>query len=354
MERVIDIFGNDVFKVTSLQRLVDKVPFVPQALGQMRIFQPKPIADREVLLFEKDGGYQLIPSRELGAPDAQQIRRQGRVRALSTIPLGKMDTVRAGELQSVASIALPERIRLQNAQDLTVERMAQLRTDLEATKEFHRLNALQGKLYDADGTTLLVDFFTEYGIAEPSAINFDFSAIANNQLGTFVEQNVRNPMRDVLKDAGRWGPQVKIHCLVGDTFWYSLIAHNDIVARWQAQETARYIALAQNPLLQTPTYSSVEVGNVVFHHYEGTTAGDIDVGTNDAIFFPVGAKDVFNVYWSPGETNADVNQKGRAEYPYIVPDMRPAIADHVDMHLRSYPLYACIFPQALLKGLRTG
>src|SRR3546814_3608664 len=79
------------------------------------------------------------------------IRRQGRIRALSTVALRKQDTLRAGELMGVASVALPESIRLANAQQKTVERVAQLKQDMEATKELHRLSALQGKLLDADG-----------------------------------------------------------------------------------------------------------------------------------------------------------------------------------------------------------
>src|SRR3546814_12615729 len=93
----------------------------------MQIFEPKPIETEEVLLYEQDGGYKLIPATERGAPWIQQIRRQGRIRALSTVALRKQDTLRAGELMGVASVALPESIRLANAQQKTVERVAQLK-----------------------------------------------------------------------------------------------------------------------------------------------------------------------------------------------------------------------------------
>src|SRR3546814_6313385 len=78
----------------------------PHALGRMQIFEPKPIETEEVLLYEQDGGYKLIPATERGAPWIQQIRRQGRIRALSTVALRKQDTLRAGELMGVASVAL--------------------------------------------------------------------------------------------------------------------------------------------------------------------------------------------------------------------------------------------------------
>src|SRR3546814_10891541 len=42
IELTLDIFKNDAFSVTSLQRVVDKTPYTPHALGRMQIFAPKP------------------------------------------------------------------------------------------------------------------------------------------------------------------------------------------------------------------------------------------------------------------------------------------------------------------------
>lgn len=354
MELTLDIFKNDAFSVTSLQRVVDKAPYAPQALGAMRLFEPKPILTEQVLLYEKDGGYGLIPATERGSPWIQQIRRQGRLRALETIALRKQDTLRAGELMGVANAALPENIRLRTAQEITAERTQQLKTDLEATKELHRLSALQGKLLDADGTTVLVNFFTEYGIAEPATVNFDFSAIAENGLAKFIQTNITDPIIDVLKANGRYRPGVTIGALVGDQFWYSLIGHADVVKRWLAMEQVRSIAIASNPLANLPTYDEIVIGNVRFMHYQGSSTGDIDIGVNAAHFFPIGAPDVFNVYWSPGETLNDIQQPGRPEYLYVQPDVRDQMPSHVDFFIAAYPLYACIFPSALLKGAKTG
>src|SRR3546814_17242476 len=149
----------------------------------MQIFQPKPIETEGVLLYEQDGGDKLLPATERGAPWIQQIRSQGRIRALSTVALRKQDTLRAGELMGVASVALPESIRLANAQQQTVERVAQLKQDMEATKELHRLSAFQGKPLDADGPTDLMDYFAEYGISTPAHRNDNHSALPARRPG---------------------------------------------------------------------------------------------------------------------------------------------------------------------------
>ena len=354
MELTLDIFKNDAFSVTSLQRLVDKTPYTPHALGSMQIFEPKPILTEQVLLYEKDGGYALIPATERGSPWPQQVRRAGRIRALETVNLRKQDTLRAGELMGVANMALPESIRLRNAAQITVDRTTQLKTDLEATKELHRLSALQGKLLDADGTTVLVDYFAEYGIATPATINFNFSTIGAGTLAFYIQSNIVDPMIDNLKANGRFRPGVKIAALVGDAFWYSLIQHADVQDIWKMQEQTRQIAMAMNPRANLPTYSEITYGNVTWMHYQGSSVGDIDIGVNNAHFFPVGAPDVFQVFWSPGETLLDITQPGRPEYLYIQPDVRDQMPSHVDFFIASHPLYACVFPGALLRGAKTG
>src|SRR3546814_12262247 len=96
-------------------------------------------------------------STRRGAARLQPRRHMVRFRTRSTVGLRKHDTLRAGGLMGVAAVGLPESIRLANAQQKTVERGAQLKQDREATKGLHRLSALQGKLLDAAGTTVLME-----------------------------------------------------------------------------------------------------------------------------------------------------------------------------------------------------
>src|SRR3546814_17251717 len=70
--------------------------------------------------------------------------------------------------------------------------------------------------------------------------------------------------------------------------------------------------------------------------------------------FRSGAPDVFNVYWAPGETLNDITAPGRPEYLYIQPDVRTQMPSFVDFFFAAYPLYACIFPSALMRATKTG
>lgn len=355
LELTLDIFKNDALSVTTLQRVVKNVPFIPTMLGTMQLFQPKPILTKEVLLYEEDGNVRFIPITERGAPDIQQIRDQGRLRALSTSRLSKKDTVRAGELMGVANMALPENIRLRNAVELVNDRATTLKTDLEATKELHRFGGLQGKLVTTreDGTSYIINFFTEYGIAEPSAVNINFSTTAEADLMMNFQELFLQPMLLSLKNRATMNTRVGALC--GDGFWSKLMRHPAVRRFYELQQTGAAMAMgAAGTNTGSNLWGHVYFAGIDWYHFRGSTGGEIAVPTQDAIMFPIGAQDVFNVYWSPGETLNDVSDKGQPEYLYIQPDVRNAMPEFVDIVLRSYPLYACIYPQCLMRATATG
>ncbi|MBX9814074.1 MAG: major capsid protein [Sphingomonas sp.] len=351
MERTLDIFRNDGFSYTSLQRVVDNAPYVPQALGQMGIFESTPIDTVNALIYEKDGGFAIIPTTERGSPDIQQVRRSGRLFAIETPRISKKDTVRAGELgPGITDMALPENIRARNAAQLVDTRTQQLRTDMEATKELHRLGALQGKVLDADGVRVVFDAFDTFGVAQPATVNINFAAdaLSVNNAMMYFQENFFVPMRTVLEN--RWMPNSGIMAMCGDYFWGQLQRNPGFQRQYLLMLQGRQIAAAANPLVANNNWESVYFGGITWWNYRGSTGGAIAVPTNQAILFPVNAKDVFKVYWAPGETLFDSNILGRPEYLYIQQDPYDQMPSYIDIVLRSYPLYACIYPKALMRA----
>lgn len=345
MELSLDILRNDAFSVVSLRRLVDNLPFVPTMLGQMGLFNPQPVRTREIILYEEDGNVHLIPTTEIGSPDVHQIRDQGRARLLRTKRLAKMDTVRAGELIGIADTAIPETIRLRTAQELTAKRLSKLKSDLEATKELHRLGALQGKLVDADGTTVIYNYFDEYGISQPPTISVNYSTLSEDEIAMFFQENVIVPMELTLKDRVPNG--VQVGALVGDYHWGRLMRHPGFRKLWELKALTQ--ATAVDPLFAPNNWRTIDFAGIRWINYRGSTSGDIAVPTADAIFFPMNARDVFDVYWAPGETLLDITSPGLPEYVYLQPDVRTAMPEKLDIFLRCYPLYACIFPKCLIR-----
>lgn len=353
MELSLDIFRNDAFSFAALQRVVKNTPFIPSMLGSMRLFEPKPLTGTDkVIIYEEDGNIRLIPMSERGAPDLMQSRDQGRMYALQTKRIAKMDTLRASELLSVANMALPETIRMRNGMALLDSRTQKLKNDKEATLELHRLGALQGKLLDADGTTVVYDYFAEFGISPPTTVTIDFATTALNidNAQMYFQETFTVPMMLALKNRWVMG-RTSIGALVGDTFWGKLMRNPAVREIWRLQQQGNALARSANPLVANNNWQEIEFGGVRFINYRGSTAGNIAVPANTAIFFPINATDVFEVYWAPGETLDQVQAEGQPEYLMIQPDVRSNMVSHVDVFLRAYPLYACIFPSALMKAV---
>jgi len=350
MELSLDITRNDLFSYVNLQRVAGSTTYIPQTLGRMAIFEPEPIDTTFVHLYEEDNVIRLVPTTERGTPDIRQLRDVGRMRALKTTRLAQIDSVRAGELIGVANMALPEAIRARNLGTLTTKRTSKMKSNLEATKELHRFGAVMGKLLDADGTTVIADFFDEFGISPPPVIDIDFDNIPEEQLLQKFQDTFLRPITIALQDGGRYTPNVYLASLTGDGFWAKLMTHPGFRKIYELNMQAQAVARATNPLVVPNMWMEVDFAGIRWINYQGTRNSDIAVPFNEARMFPMGASDVFKVYWAPGETLLDVQQPGRPEYLYLQPDVRNAMPDHLDIVLRAYPLYACIFPKALMRA----
>lgn len=350
MDLSLDILRNDTFSYVNLQRVAGQTTYVPQTLGRMGLFTPQPIIGSIVHLYEEDNVIRLVPTSERGTPDIRQLRDVGRLRALKTTRLAQVDSVNAEELLGMANTSLPETIRVRNAINVLTRRTTKMKSNLEMTKELHRFGAIQGKVLDADGTTVIADFFDTFGLSQPALIDIDFPNIPEEQLLQFFQDTFLRPSLIALQDGGRATPGMYYAAMVGDGFWAKLMTHPGFRKIYELQMQAQAVARATNPLVVPNMWMEVDFAGIRWINYQGTRNNAIAIPFNEARFFPVGASDVFNVYWGSGETLNDVLIEGKPEYLYIQPDTRDQMPAFMDAYLRSYPLYACIFPKALMRA----
>jgi hypothetical protein len=365
MEEILSIFKNDAFSATTLDRVAPNLPYVPQILGLMNVFDDRPIRTRTVELYNDNGSIAMVPTTERGAPDPLFGRNVGTLRTLRTYRISQRDRLQASEIQDLIAMPLGSATQLRGMAQEIAQRGADLRQRNEYTLEAHRLGALQGKILDADGTTVVRDFWAEFGVSQPAEIFFDFTSIANGALIQFITDNIVKPMIRAL--GNRANPGTTIKAFVGDNFWSKLIAHHDVQQTFALQATGNSLAAAlrNNSLAadnigpglvgNAPTnrgnaWGTLNFGGVDWINFMGTLNSDITIGAEKAKFFPVGATDVFRTYWSPGERITDVNQLGQTAYLIIQPDVRTNMNEYVDLYFRNYPLFACLFPQALLQA----
>ncbi|WP_324699793.1 major capsid protein [Novosphingobium sp. RL4] len=84
-----------------------------------------------------------------------------------------------------------------------------------------------------------------------------------------------------------------MHALVGDAFYDALINHP------QVRETYLNWSAAAD-LRGNISFGDFEYGGITWHNYQGTDDNStVAVGVDNAIFFPVGAQDVFKKSMAP-------------------------------------------------------
>ena len=337
----MDIFNSSAFSMTSLTGAVNKVGYKPQLLGSLNIFEPMPVRTRTVFVDRREGKLTLIPSSPVGAPPKELVVDPRNAVPLKTTRLAEGFTLYAEEIQGIRAFGSETEFAQVQAEYL--KRMASVRDDMDLTHEFHRLGALQGLLLDADGTTVIYNYFTEFGVTEAPAINFDLGN-ANPATGA-IRLKTAEVIRSMSRSAGgAFTPGTVIHALVGDAFYDALITHPEVEKTYQ-----NWAAAAD--LRQDRTWQAFTYGGITWHNYRGTDDNStVAIDPDEAKFFPVGAKDVFKKAMAPAEFGPYVNTLGQDTYAMNIPDRDRQAWTRGELY--SYPLYFCQRPDVLRKGVK--
>jgi hypothetical protein len=344
-EVALDIFRTDDFRATTMTELVNDIDYVPYELDAMGIFEEVFLRTTTVTLYQENGQLRRIPTTERGAPEPFSHRNGRVLRQLSGHRLAERDIIRSHEVQDVLNPHIPQTQRLETANDLIAERQQQLIDDMNYTKEFHRLGALQGVVYDADGVSVIDDWYEMFGIARPTNVMFDFDAYSavedQGKLRQMVDADIVTPGLRSLRRRRR--PGTNYHALVGDEFW-SMLSSSPAYERTMLTDAMR----AQ--LNDDRSWTTITLGGVTWHHYYGDDDQKLAIASDEAAFFPMGAKDVFKVYYMPGENFAQANLPGLPLYSVTSPDYRPNYNEWVEVAVKSYPVFANLAPQSLFRG----
>jgi hypothetical protein len=335
----MDIFNNRAFSMVELTAAVNKVDYVPDLLGSLNIFEPVPQYGRTVSVERKERGLALIPTSPLGAAPRETDRDGRDIRDFRTTRLADSFTMYAYEVEGIRAFGTES--ELESLQVEYADRMAKVRGNMDLTHEFHRLGALQGKLLDADGVTVIYDYFDEFDIVEPAAISFELD-VATTDVRGVCQQVIRSMARSA---KGSFTPATQVHAIAGDQFYDDFIKHPTVVATYQNWAAAE-------ALREKTAFETFYFGGITWHNYRGTDDNStVAVPTDQAKFFPVGAKDVFKKAMSPAEFGPFVNTRGQDTYAINVVDRDRQAWTKGELY--SYPLYLCTLPEMLRKATRT-
>lgn len=339
---ILDVFHQDPFSTIALTAAVQRNPYQPVGLGELNIFEPEPIRTTALALEERQGVLKLIPTSPRGAEGTQRTTEKRKMRYFDVPRLMHDDTIHSFEIQNIREFG-QESVLMQLETEVArrLSGPTGILANLEYTREYHRLAAVQGLLLDSDGS-VLYSWFDEFGIAQAAEVAFNLSAGTANSLRPICNQLTRSMAR---KAQGAFTSSTRVYALAGDTFYDQFVNHPDVIRTFVNWSDARDIRNGD----QGAAFSEFDFGGITWLNYRGSDDNStIKIPDDKVKFFPVNAPGVFRVAYAPGESMEWVNTPGKPEY--IIPIFDKDRRAWWKMEGYSYPLHICTRPEVLLSG----
>lgn len=324
----------DLFTASTLTKAINALPKPPSMLGDKKIFKVIPVKTVNVTIESINGKLVLVNNTDRNAdPDHKGNKKRKRI------------TLEIPHLPKTAQI-LPDELNVQTFGEDGSEGTAQaqvindklqgLKDDIEATKEFHRVGAISGIILDADGTTVIHNLFTLFGVS-PKNINVQFSVDT-----TDINKQVLDGKRHAQKKLG--GAIVRewvAYC--SSTYFDALTAHPNVqkaYANWQAAEDR----------LGGDNRSGFTHAGVTWIEYDVEVLNEKGEPTKfikdgKARLVPI-TNDLFATYLAPANYNEAVNTLGLEMYAKAE---ERKMGKGWELEAQSNPLSVCTAPDALVE-----
>ncbi len=332
------IFTNPAFGMEALTDSILQIPYMPTQARALGIFANEGIPTT-TLDIELDAiNFSLIPNTKRGAPATNYREGKRVMRSLKVPHLQLADTIHPEEIQGVRLFGSAN--ELVSAQAVVQRRLMGMAMSHDATLEYQSVGALTGVIYDADGSTVIYNLFTEFGISQTS---FDFLlGDANQDMKHLCLKVVR-----AIKVALGAMMYQRIHCFCGKDWFDAFVAHPDVVAAYRLwQDRSSGGGGQYGDFARSDNRSGFEFAGITFENYIGGVTSDF-IPAGEAHFFPVGVPNLFRTVFAPGNFWSTANTIGLPRYAVGEP-MR--MGRGLELLTESNPLCYCTRPLTLVKA----
>lgn len=335
----LDIYSqNQGFGMQQLTKAVNEIPFTPNQIGAMGIFEPMPVTTTTVTVENYKGTLTLIPNTVRGGTNNYSKRDSRYLRTFQALHLPITDRIWADEIQNIR--AFGSMTDLQLAENEMNKRLRRMRASVETSIEYNRLKAIQGIILDSDGSTVITNLFTEFGVTQTS-IDFVLGTTTTEMLTKCTQ--VRDAIQVALGAVGTDDLEVVAMC--GATWFDRFVTHPTVKTAYQYYQTVQQ---SINPLQQDLRYKGFTFAGITFKRYRGAVGSVTFQNANEVNFFPVNVPDVFVQALAPADYMETANTPGLPVYAKQALD--PLMQKFVEIEVQSNPFAFCTRPGVLVKG----
>lgn len=339
----LDIFRQDAFSTLQMTEAVERIPFQPTMLQSMGIFTDDPIRTTALAVEERNGVLTLIPTSQRGAPvNNERTTERRKMRYFEVPRITQGDTLFADEIQNIR--AFGQETELMQVQAEVARRLSGptgLLANVAYTWENMALGAVQGILVDADGSTVIYNWFDEFEVVAPTEVAFNLAAQTPNSLRPIINGIVRGMAR---ASKGAFTPNTRVQALCGDVFWDNFVNHVDVIRTYINWQEAAELRGSQGGAFTTFSFADIDWIN-----YRGSDDNStIKINDQKVKFFPKNAPGVFRRALAPAARFEYVNTPGKEAYVYPIFDRDRN--EWWRQEVYSHPLYICTRPEVLYSG----
>ena len=325
---MLDIFSNDAFSVTTLTEAMQVLPYNQSRLSQLGLFQDEPITTTDVAIENKGGLLSLIPSQVRGARPETSTQPKRTIRKIGVPHFPKDDAVMADEVQNVRAFGSDD--ATEAVASVVNNKLTKLKQDHEITAEWHRLGAITGQLLDADGTTVLLNLFTEYNVTETS-ITFVPATVNDMMLKSLA---VKRAIETALNGMAYTG----IRALCSPEFFDAFVTSADVKTAFQ---------MYQESFASSDNRKGFTYAGITWEEYSLNFGATRGIAANRCRFVVEGLPGLFKRFNAPAPFMETVNTPG---LPYYSKTEPMPLNMGVTLHTQSNHLHMCVVPATLIRG----
>lgn len=321
------IFDSDIFTMSSLTASINEVTYTPSQIGSLGLFEADGISTTS-LVIEKDGDtLGLVEAKPRGAPGTAVGADKRTGVSFQAAHLPTTATVLADEVQNVRAFGSED--SEQAVQSVVNGRLAKMARRIDLTHENHRLGAIKGQVLDSDGTTVLYDLFSAFGVSQQEV------AMALGTAATDVQGKALD-IHEKVEDALGGLSYTGITVLCGKAFWRAFIGHKAVKEAYQ-----RYQDGSQ---LRADPREGFMFGGIFWERYRG--GGSVKVPDAEAYAVPTGVMDLFITRFAPADYMDAVNTLG---LPFYSSSDELKHGKGVELEAQSNPAHLCTRPRTCIK-----
>ncbi len=335
---MLDICGNDAFSVLRLTAAINEIDHVPGRAGQLAfVGVGSGVPVTTITVESKAEILSLIATSARGGPGAQANQPKGKLRPINIPHIKKEERIGADQVQDVRAFGTED--QLAGVETVVNQAMLQLTRDHDLTLEHHRLGALRGKIFDADGVTLLTDLFTIFGVTQEPEFDFVLGTP-----GTEVRSKCHEVIRIMKRNAKLAIPAgASVHALCSDSFFDALLEHANVKGVYDGWFAA------ERRLGESWVHGIFEFGGIFFENYQGTDDNStVAIATDKCNLFWSGIPGMYAEWYAPATFMETVNTIGLPRYAKLAQD--PRVNEWVELHTQQNPLPICLRPKTLIRA----